>query len=104
MYVSSPRSAFSVLTDAQDGGLGQYFEGRMDMDVSYPVEELPLKLPLRADVTCCGHPAASLEPLGDYHVRLLLRLTVTILTSIQGDRCTTGTIVFVGSRYRCGRI
>jgi len=97
----SPRSAFSVLTDTQDSGLGQYFEGRMDMDVSYPVEQLPLR---SADVPCNEYPAASLEPLGDHHVRLLPRLTVTILTSIQGDCCTTRTIVFARARYKRGRI
>jgi len=73
----------------------------MDMDVSYPVEQLPLR---SADVPCNGYPAASLEPLGDYHICLLPCLTVTILTSIQGDCCTTRTIVFVGARYKRGRI
>jgi len=97
----SPHSAFSVLTDMQDSGLGQHFEGRMDMDVSYPVEQLPLR---SADVPCCGCPAATLELLGGYHVRLLPRLAVTILTSIQGENCTTRTIVFVGARYKRGRI
>jgi len=72
-----------------------HFEGRTDTDVSYPVEELPFKLPRMADVTCCGCPAASLEPLGDYHVRLFPRLTITILTSIQGGRCTTRTTVLL---------